>query len=58
MTAVRAINGISSIIGKMDKHAVFWLQLPFIVLFLLFHHYPDSCGLRAVFYGFQLHSEP
>lgn len=59
MTAVRAIkNGISSIIGKMDKHAVFWLQLPFIVLFLLFIIIPTVVALVLSFTDFNSIQSP
>lgn len=59
MTAVRAIkNGISSIIGKMDKHAVFWLQLPFIVLFLLFIIIPTVVAFVLSFTDFNSIQSP
>lgn len=59
MTAVRVIkNGISSIIGKMDKHAVFWLQLPFIVLFLLFIIIPTVVAFVLSFTDFNSIQSP
>lgn len=59
MTAVRAIkNRISSIIGKMDKHAVFWLQLPFIVLFLLFIIIPTVVAFVLSFTDFNSIQSP
>lgn len=59
MTAVRAIkNGISSIVGKMDKHAVFWLQLPFIVLFLLFIIIPTVVAFVLSFTDFNSIQSP
>lgn len=59
MTAIRAIkNGISSIIGKMDKHAVFWLQLPFIVLFLLFIIIPTVVAFVLSFTDFNSIQSP
>lgn len=59
MTAIRVIkNGISSIIGKMDKHAVFWLQLPFIVLFLLFIIIPTVVAFVLSFTDFNSIQSP
>lgn len=59
MTAIRVIkNGISSIIEKMDKHAVFWLQLPFIVLFLIFIIIPTVVAFVLSFTDFNSIQSP
>lgn len=59
MAAIRAVkNGVSAVIRRMDKHAVFWLQLPFVLLFVVFIIVPILVAFGLSFTDFNSIQSP
>lgn len=59
MAAIRAVkNGLSAVVKRMDKHAVFWLQLPFVLLFVVFIIVPILVAFGLSFTDFNSIQSP